>query len=87
MTLAQIGRLTGEHEATVSRHLARTRREIRAAVERALRERHRFGEREISECFASVATDAGALDLADWLIPDEDRKKAAADRSMTGGLS
>jgi RNA polymerase sigma-70 factor (ECF subfamily) len=36
MTLAQIGRLTGEHEATVSRKLDRARRTVRQAVERRL---------------------------------------------------
>lgn len=87
MTLAQIGRLTGEHEATVSRHLTRTRRDIRSMVERCLRDQHRFGDREVSECFASVATDAGSLDLADWLDPDEERKKPGADRSKTGDPS
>ena len=81
MTLAQIGRLTGEHEATVSRHLARTRRDIRQAVERALREQHGFGDREIDECFASVSADAGALNLRDWLGPDDPRKNSGADRS------
>jgi len=81
MTLAQIGRLTGEHEATVSRHLARTRREIREAVDQELRERHSFGGHEIDECFASVSADAGALDLGDWLEPGDDRKKRGADRS------
>ena len=38
LTLAQVGRITGEHEATVSRQLARTRRELRASAERWLRE-------------------------------------------------
>src|SRR5256885_1051694 len=33
LTLAQIGRLLREHEATVSRHLARTRRAIREDIE------------------------------------------------------
>lgn len=81
MTLAQIGRLTGEHEATVSRHLTRTRRDIRAGVERHLREQHQFGDREIAEAFASVAADAGPLDLRDWLGPDEGRKKPGGRRS------
>lgn len=81
MTLAQIGRLTGEHEATVSRHLARTRRDIRAAVERGLRADHGFGEREISECFAEVAADAGSLDLGDWLEAPAPGKNPAPDRS------
>jgi IS30 family transposase len=36
MTLAAIGRLMGEHEATVSRRLARNRRRIREALETSL---------------------------------------------------
>jgi RNA polymerase sigma factor (sigma-70 family) len=36
MTLAAVGRLLGEHEATTSRGLARSRRSIRAALESAL---------------------------------------------------
>lgn len=36
MTLAAIGRLVGEHEATVSRGLARNRRRIREALEATL---------------------------------------------------
>lgn len=81
MTLAQIGRLTGEHEATVSRQLTRARRAIRDEVERQLREQHGFGDREISECFASVSADAGPMNLDEWLPPDGTRKKAGADRS------
>ncbi len=38
LTLAQIGRVLGEHEATSSRHLYRTRRDLRQHVERVLRE-------------------------------------------------
>ena len=87
MTLAQIGRLIGEHEASVSRHLTRIRRAIREDVERRLRGEHRFSEREISECFASMTADAGSIDLADWLDPAEGRKKSAADRSMNEDLS
>lgn len=37
LTLAQTGRLLGEHEATASRHLERTRSDLRKQVERALR--------------------------------------------------
>ena len=36
-TLAEIGRLLGEHESSVSRNLERTRRELRAKVEEFLR--------------------------------------------------
>ena len=38
LTLAQIGRILGEHEATASRHLDRTRRDLRQQIERALRD-------------------------------------------------
>ena len=38
LTLAQIGKLLGEHEATVSRKLERTRTELKRCVEVALRE-------------------------------------------------
>ena len=37
-TLAEIGRILDEHEATISRKLDRTRQEVRRNVERALRE-------------------------------------------------
>jgi RNA polymerase sigma factor (sigma-70 family) len=84
MTLAQIGRLIGEHEATVSRHLTRSRRAIRDAVEQRLRDDHGFGDREITECFASVSADAGPMDLGDWL---ESGKKPVVDRSTHEDLS
>jgi len=87
MTLAQIGRLIGEHEASVSRHLTRIRRAIREDVERRLRVDHCFSDREISECFASVTADAGSIDLGDWLDPEGGRKKSAAGRSINEDLS
>jgi len=67
LTLAQIGRLLGEHEATVSRNLARARQEIRHDVERQLREQQRMSPEQIDECFAAVVEDAGALDVTDLL--------------------
>ena len=63
LTLAEIGRLLNEHEATVSRQLARTRRAVRVAVERELREDAGLTEAEVAECLASVADDPGTLDL------------------------
>jgi len=80
MTLAQIGKLTREHEATVSRQLAKTRKAIREDVERRLREEKGFSKAEIDECFTSIVDDAGNLDLEEWL---GDRKKPEVDRSMT----
>lgn len=64
MTLAEIGRALGEHEATVSRHLTRTRKILRVAVERQLAESDGMSQTEIAECLASVSADAGTLDLA-----------------------
>jgi RNA polymerase sigma-70 factor (ECF subfamily) len=85
MTLAQIGRFTGEHEATVSRQLAKTRQAIREDVEQRLRDDHGFAAAEITECFASLADDAGNLDIAEWI--DGDRKKSADDRSRVEDFS
>ena len=63
LTLAQIGRLLRESEASASRHLARTRREIRADVERQLREESRLTDDQIAACLASVVEDPGPLDM------------------------
>ena len=51
LTLAQIGRLLGEHEATASRHLDRTRRNLRNQVERALRSEKRLSDAQIRLCY------------------------------------
>jgi len=88
MTLAQIGGLTGEHEATVSRQLAKTRKSVRADVERRLSHEHGFSAPEIDECFESLAADAGNLDLNEWLslpavAPAKAGRKPDVDRSMS----
>jgi len=70
LTLAQIGRTLGEHEATVSRQLARTRATLRDDVERQLRDAG-LNDTAVTECFAAVAADPGPLDLADLLAPAE----------------
>jgi RNA polymerase sigma-70 factor (ECF subfamily) len=81
MTLAQIGRLCQEHEGTVSRHLSRTRAALRADVESQLRDAG-LNPREIDECFAAAAADAGDADVARLLGPIEDpRKESPAPRS------
>ena len=81
LTLAETARLLGEHEATSSRQLARTRKLIRADVERQLRVDQRLTDAEIEQCFASVAEDAGPLDLGRMLTADVERKESAVDRS------
>jgi DNA-directed RNA polymerase specialized sigma24 family protein len=63
LTLAEIGRLMREHEATVSRHLAKSRRAIRQDVERQLRAESRLSDDEIQQCFDAALEDPGAMDL------------------------
>jgi RNA polymerase sigma-70 factor len=67
LTLAQIGRALGEHEATVSRNLAKARREIRTDVEQQLREQEHMSTSQIDECFAAVVEDVGSLEVTDLL--------------------
>jgi RNA polymerase sigma-70 factor (ECF subfamily) len=62
-TLAETGRVLKEHEATVSRQLARTRRAIRIAVEQLLREEAGLNDDQVLACFEWIAGDPGALDL------------------------
>ena len=63
LTLAETGRVLKEHEATVSRQLARTRRAIRSAVERQLRDEAGLNDDQVAACFEWVAGDPGSLDL------------------------
>lgn len=81
LTLAQIGRMLGEHEATVSRHLSRTRRDLRATAEAHLREREGMTSATVAECLSSVVRDAGSLDLRE-LLGDLERKELDSDRSQ-----
>jgi DNA-directed RNA polymerase specialized sigma24 family protein len=81
LTLEETGRMLGEHEATSSRQLARTRRRIREEIERRLRVDNGLTNAEIGQCFASVAEDVGPLDLRDMLNLGGERKKSALDRS------
>jgi RNA polymerase sigma factor (sigma-70 family) len=63
LTLAETGGVLKEHEATVSRHLARTRRAIRDDVERQLRDEAGLKDDQVAACFLSVADDPGPIDL------------------------
>jgi RNA polymerase sigma-70 factor (ECF subfamily) len=84
LTLAEVGRALNEHEATVSRHLARTRRALRQEIERALRDAG-MEAAEMAECFESVMSDAGPLDLSRMLAAGSDRKGFRPDRSENEG--
>ena len=83
LTLAQVGRLLREHEATVSRQLAATRKALRADVETQLKREAGLSDVEIVECFRSVADDSGSIDL-DRFLDVNMRKKSAVDRSQEG---
>jgi RNA polymerase sigma factor (sigma-70 family) len=77
LTLAETGRVLKEHEATVSRHLAKTRRTIRTEVERLLRDREGLDHDQMARCFECVVEDTGPIDLGGML-----RKNSASDRSI-----
>jgi RNA polymerase sigma-70 factor, ECF subfamily len=86
LTLAQTGRLLGEHEATSSRQLARTRSAIREAVERRLKMEDGLGDAEVAQCFDYVTEDAGTWDLGAVLDAGSGapgRKELARDRSSS----
>lgn len=68
--LARIGRLTGEHEATISRKLDRARRDIRRHVEDALRTQFGLTAETIAECL-ELAAAGPELDVARLLTGDE----------------
>ncbi len=85
LTLAEVGRLLREHEATVSRHLARTRQALRKDIERELRVGEGLGEAQVADCLASVVEDAGPIDLGRVLGTGEGGKESGRDRSMGRG--
>jgi RNA polymerase sigma factor (sigma-70 family) len=84
LTLAETGKLLGEHEASCSRHLARTRKTLRGTIEDQLKGEHSLTDAEIRDCFSSVSQDAGELDLRQ-LLRIEERKESPEDRSTVRG--
>jgi RNA polymerase sigma factor (sigma-70 family) len=76
LTLAQTGRILGEHEATVSRQLARTRAALRTSIEERLR-LDGLAPDQIARSFECVLEDPGPLDLSRIV-----RKDSAPDRSI-----
>jgi RNA polymerase sigma-70 factor (ECF subfamily) len=83
LTLAEIGRITGEHEATVSRQLARTRRRLRDEVERHLRNEGRLTREQTSRALELAIEDPGSLSLQQMF--GRDRKNPSHDRSRDEG--
>jgi RNA polymerase sigma factor (sigma-70 family) len=81
LTLAEIGRLFGDHEATVSRQLSRIRQTLRASMVQRLRDEHGLNESAIDECFRAAMRDSGTLDLAELVGPLPAGKIGAPNRS------
>jgi len=81
LTLAETGRLLAEHEATVSRQLARTRRTIREQVEAHLRAVGGLTDAQIAECFSHAVEDPGPIDLSDVLDEARGPLVAQSERS------
>ncbi len=70
LTLAEIGRLVGEHEATVSRKLERTRLDIRKHVEAALRQEKKLSAAQLQLCY-EYAREEWPFDLTRALSQEE----------------
>ncbi|HJR59937.1 MAG TPA: sigma-70 family RNA polymerase sigma factor [Vicinamibacterales bacterium] len=86
LTLAQIGRITGEHEATVSRQLTRTRRALREAIERHLREQAHLSSGQIERAVELALEDPGSLDLQQVIDSSRDLSgDVASDRKESPG--
>jgi len=87
-TLAEIGRLNGEHESSVSRHLERIRCELRANVEKCLRaggptnnpsgDLAPMSDAEIALCFQYAAEDA-PIDFRE-MFPETSGAKSVSGR-------
>ena len=87
LTLAETGRVLREHEATVSRHLARTRRTLRQSIEHWLEHTGGLPPAEVHRCLRAAVEDPGPLDLGAILADNhEDRKIRAFDRSKRGAV-
>lgn len=81
LRLAEVGRILGEHEATVSRQLARIRAELRMQIERSLGNDAGLSAEEVERCFASASEDAGPIDL-DWILDGTGCKPQDPERSI-----
>ncbi len=89
-TLAEIGRLLGEHESSVSRHLDRVRHDLRQNVENILRQgfdaangsalQPGLSDAEIALCFEYSAENT-PIDLDKLLPPSRSRGPAAGKRT------
>ena len=68
LSLKEIGRLMNEHESTVSRRLARTRDQLKVAIERTLHDGGKLSQDQIRLCYDWAAGDL-QIDLS-RALPD-----------------
>ncbi len=82
LTLAAVGRLLGEHEATVSRKLQKTRDQIKAAIDAVLTRDLRLGPEELRSCYEQAIQlgrfDVGRLKVDGSAPPATDTSPPAA---------
>jgi RNA polymerase sigma-70 factor len=78
LKLAEIGRLLGEHESSVSRNLERIRQELRSLAEQRLRDAFSLSDAEIQQCFEYAAEDV-PIDFRQ-LFPDAKPETSRANR-------
>ena len=69
LTLKQIGRITGQHEATVSRHLDGLRKKLRKKIEEYLRKIKKLSALDVERCLSFEAR--GALFQLDKELKSE----------------
>ena len=79
-TLAEIGRLLREHEATVSRKLERTRRGLRERVDATLRREKQLSAAQLQLCY-EYAREEWPFDLSGLLRATETAANASGDDS------
>ena len=91
-TLAEIGRILGEHESSVSRHLDRARKELRRSVEENLRSGvsprpdaanfEPMSDAEIAACFQYASEDA-PIDFRQLFPEKRSVKQGSAEKEST----
>jgi RNA polymerase sigma-70 factor (ECF subfamily) len=70
LTLLEIGRLLGEHEATASRKIERARQDVRRSVEAALRGEKKLSEAQLRLCY-EYAREEWPFDLSRALSAED----------------
>ncbi|MGH9763291.1 MAG: sigma-70 family RNA polymerase sigma factor [Blastocatellia bacterium] len=78
LTLKEIGKLFGVHEATVCRWLAKVQKRIRKLVEKSLARDHHFNRRQVAEA-VELAAEAGEISIGDYLLESTGRNLEPAE--------